>query len=82
MKYCSLIPILHFQRFFQNFIAKSCVFIICISLLLFFSYNPEDFIKKNPELARIVEQIETGFFTPDQPDLLHDVAMALRKWDR
>ncbi|VDK82945.1 unnamed protein product [Litomosoides sigmodontis] len=38
--------------------------------------------RRNPELSKIVEQIETGFFTPDQPDLLHDVAMALRKWDR
>ncbi|CAG9536207.1 unnamed protein product [Cercopithifilaria johnstoni] len=45
-------------------------------------YNPEDFIKRNPQLAKIVEQIESGFFTPDQPDLLRDVAMALRKWDR
>ncbi|KAK6107626.1 Glycogen phosphorylase brain form [Brugia pahangi] len=45
-------------------------------------YNPEDFIKKSPELAKIIEQIETGFFTPDQPDLLQDVAMALKKWDR
>ncbi|VBB26234.1 unnamed protein product [Acanthocheilonema viteae] len=45
-------------------------------------YNPEDFIKRSPELAKIVGQIETGFFTPDQPDLLQDVAMALKKWDR
>ncbi|KAM3717609.1 Glycogen phosphorylase, muscle form [Dirofilaria immitis] len=45
-------------------------------------YNPEDFISKNPELAKIVDQIDTGFFSPDQPDLLRDVAMALKKWDR
>ncbi|MCP9262619.1 Alpha-1,4 glucan phosphorylase [Dirofilaria immitis] len=34
------------------------------------------------ELAKIVDQIDTGFFSPDQPDLLRDVAMALKKWDR
>uniref|UniRef100_A0A0R3RSQ7 Alpha-1,4 glucan phosphorylase n=1 Tax=Elaeophora elaphi TaxID=1147741 RepID=A0A0R3RSQ7_9BILA len=45
-------------------------------------YNPEDFIKKSPELAKIIEQIEAGFFSPDQPDLLQDVATALKKWDR
>ncbi|VDM93773.1 unnamed protein product [Onchocerca ochengi] len=45
-------------------------------------YNPQYFIDKSPELSKIVDQIETGFFTPDQPDLLQDVAMALKKWDR
>lgn len=56
--------------------------IIYNSFAFFFSYNPEEFINRNPELAKIVEQIQTGFFTPDQPDLLQDVAMALKKWDR
>ncbi|VDN01838.1 unnamed protein product [Thelazia callipaeda] len=45
-------------------------------------YNPEDFIRKNSELAQIIEQIESGFFTPDEPALLQDVALCLRKWDR
>uniref|UniRef100_A0A7E4V9A9 Alpha-1,4 glucan phosphorylase n=1 Tax=Panagrellus redivivus TaxID=6233 RepID=A0A7E4V9A9_PANRE len=45
-------------------------------------YDPKDFISKNKELAQIVEQIDTGFFTPDQPDLLKDVAAALHTNDR
>ncbi|OZC12230.1 glycogen phosphorylase [Onchocerca flexuosa] len=49
---------------------------------VYYHYNPQDFINKSPELSKIVDQIETGFFTPDQPDLLQDVAMALKKWDR
>jgi starch phosphorylase len=45
-------------------------------------YNPEDFISKSPELAQCVDQIENGFFTPDQPELLKDVANSLRFNDR
>ncbi|KAK0414301.1 hypothetical protein QR680_007257 [Steinernema hermaphroditum] len=45
-------------------------------------YKSEDFIKRIPALQQIVEQLEGGFFTPDQPDLLKDVANSLKHHDR
>jgi starch phosphorylase len=41
-----------------------------------------DFIEENPELKQIVEQLEGGFFTPDQPEALKDLANMLRCHDR
>ncbi|KAI6186604.1 Alpha-1,4 glucan phosphorylase [Aphelenchoides besseyi] len=45
-------------------------------------YNATEYIKKNPELAQVVEQIESGFFTPDQPDCLRDLLNVLYHNDR
>ncbi|KAE9552098.1 hypothetical protein FO519_004678 [Halicephalobus sp. NKZ332] len=45
-------------------------------------YNPKKFIEKNPELSKIISQIEGGFFNPDQPDLLRDLANDLKNNDR
>uniref|UniRef100_A0A5S6R0W8 Alpha-1,4 glucan phosphorylase n=1 Tax=Trichuris muris TaxID=70415 RepID=A0A5S6R0W8_TRIMR len=45
-------------------------------------YNANDYIQKNPELKQIIEQIETGFFTPNNPDMFRDVANVLRNHDR
>jgi starch phosphorylase len=45
-------------------------------------YNAHDYIKKNKELAQAIDQIENGFFVPDQPDLFKDVANILRNHDR
>lgn len=50
--------------------------------LFFSSYNALEYIEKNPELKQIIEQIESGFFTPDQPDALKDLANSLRCHDR
>jgi starch phosphorylase len=46
------------------------------------SYKSTDFIESNYELLQCVEQIDEGFFTPDQPDALKDVANCLRFYDR
>ncbi|XGW04328.1 hypothetical protein V3C99_015469 [Haemonchus contortus] len=45
-------------------------------------YNAEDFINKSPALKQIVEQIEEGMFTPEQPDQLRDLTNMLRRHDR
>ncbi|PIO74827.1 phosphorylase, glycogen/starch/alpha-glucan family [Teladorsagia circumcincta] len=45
-------------------------------------YNAEDFINKSPVLKQIVEQIEAGMFTPEQPDQLRDLTNMLRRHDR
>ena len=45
-------------------------------------YNANDFISKSSGLAQCIDQIESGYFTPDQPDLLKDLANSLRHHDR
>uniref|UniRef100_A0A0N5AZD0 Alpha-1,4 glucan phosphorylase n=1 Tax=Syphacia muris TaxID=451379 RepID=A0A0N5AZD0_9BILA len=45
-------------------------------------YNPEEFINKSPNLKKIIEQLEMGYFSPDQPDLFKDVTNMLRHHDR
>ncbi|KAI3416066.1 hypothetical protein GPALN_005618 [Globodera pallida] len=45
-------------------------------------YDANEFIGKNAELTQILEQIEGGFFSPDNPDLLKDLANSLRNHDR
>ncbi|ETN78341.1 hypothetical protein RB195_014796 [Necator americanus] len=45
-------------------------------------YNAEEFINKSPVLKQIVEQIEAGMFTPEQPDQLRDLTNMLRRHDR
>lgn len=45
-------------------------------------YDANEFIKASKGLTQILDQIETGFFTPDNPDMLKDVANSLRHHDR
>uniref|UniRef100_A0A915KWP8 Alpha-1,4 glucan phosphorylase n=1 Tax=Romanomermis culicivorax TaxID=13658 RepID=A0A915KWP8_ROMCU len=46
------------------------------------NYNSGDFISKNTELKLCIEQIENGFFTPNEPDLFKDIANTLKFGDR
>ncbi|PAV70759.1 hypothetical protein WR25_05392 [Diploscapter pachys] len=45
-------------------------------------YSSQEFIQKTPALKQIVEQIEGGLFTPEQPDQLRDLSNMLRYHDR
>jgi len=45
-------------------------------------YNAQDFISKNKELAKAIDQIDQGFFTPEDPNMLKDLANSLRYHDR
>lgn len=36
-------------------------------------YRPGDYIEKNPELKRCLEQIRDGYFSPENPDLFRDL---------
>ncbi|CAI4224819.1 unnamed protein product [Auanema sp. JU1783] len=45
-------------------------------------YNSGEFINKSPVLKQIVEQIEGGMFTPEQPDQLRDLSNMLKFHDR
>lgn len=45
-------------------------------------YNSNEFIENSPTLKQVVEQIECGQFTPEEPDQLSDLSNMLRHHDR
>lgn len=45
-------------------------------------YNPADYYSKNAELRQCIDQIQSGYFTPDQPDTFKDIANTLLYSDR
>ncbi|XP_054154242.1 glycogen phosphorylase-like [Oppia nitens] len=45
-------------------------------------YNAWDYYNKNPELRTVIDQINTGFFNPNNPDLFKDVVNVLMNHDR
>ncbi|KAL8601646.1 hypothetical protein ACOMHN_003912 [Nucella lapillus] len=36
-------------------------------------YNPMDYYNSNPELKQCLDQINSGFFSPEDPNLFHDI---------
>jgi len=40
-------------------------------------YRPRDYYESNSELKEVIDQIRTGFFSPEQPDLFQPLADAL-----
>ena len=49
---------------------------ICQNLLRF-RYRPREFYEKNAELKQVLDQIRDGFFSPENPDLFHDIVDSL-----
>lgn len=45
-------------------------------------YNAWDFYNSNPELRNVIDQIQNGFFSPNNPDLFKDVVNVLMNHDR
>lgn len=45
-------------------------------------YNAYDYYNSNPELRQVVDQIQNGFFSPENPDEFKDIADILLKYDR
>ncbi|KAM7542914.1 hypothetical protein Aperf_G00000018381 [Anoplocephala perfoliata] len=45
-------------------------------------YNSQDFINASPELKQVLEQINNGFFSPEQPDLFRDIYKTMMYGDR
>ena len=45
-------------------------------------YNAYDYYAKNLELRQCVDQIQNGFFSPENPDAFRHVADVLLKYDR
>ncbi len=42
-----------------------------------FRYNPREFYEKNAELKLVIDQIQGGFFSPEDPNLFSDIIDAL-----
>ena len=45
-------------------------------------YNAWDYYNSNAELRTVIDQINTGYFSPNQPDLFKDVVNVLLNHDR
>ena len=45
------------------------------------SYNPRKYYEGNSELKKAVDMIHDGYFSPDAPDLFHDLTYHLLNHD-
>lgn len=45
-------------------------------------YNAYDYYNKIPELKQVIDQIQNGFFSPNNPDEYKDIGDILLKYDR
>jgi starch phosphorylase len=45
-------------------------------------YNPREYYEKNAELKQCIDEIATGFFSPEDPHLFRDIANSLLNNDR
>jgi glucan phosphorylase len=48
-----------------------------LKFYLVFRYRARDFYEKNAELKQAIDQINSGYFSPENPDLFHDVVNSL-----
>jgi glycogen phosphorylase len=48
-----------------------------VTRLKYSGYNPREFFHKNIELRKVIEMIESGFLSPDQPDLFNPIVKSL-----
>lgn len=51
-------------------------------VLIFHRYVPRNYYEANPELKKAIDQIHDGFFSPDDPELFHDLTYQLLNHDR
>ncbi|CAF4248060.1 unnamed protein product, partial [Rotaria magnacalcarata] len=40
-------------------------------------YNAREFYEKNAELKQVLDQIKNGYFSPENPELFHDIVNSL-----
>lgn len=53
-----------------------------VELLKRKGYNAFSYYESIPELKQCVDQIQSGFFSPNNPDEFKDIVDVLLKWDR
>ncbi|MBU1055887.1 MAG: glycogen/starch/alpha-glucan phosphorylase [Proteobacteria bacterium] len=46
------------------------------------SYNPREYYEKDPLLVKTIELIRNGFFSPEEPDIFHDLVNLLLNDDK
>jgi starch phosphorylase len=44
-------------------------------------YRPRDYYESNPELREVIDQIQSGFYSPEQPNLFEPLVNALMHYD-
>ena len=60
-----------------------CLVCFClVKMRLVFSYNPADYYSKNAELRQCIDMIQSGYFTPEEPNTFHDISNTLLYSDR
>ena len=47
-----------------------------------FRYNSKEYYEKNPELKQAIDQIASGYFSPEDPNMFKDIANMLINHDR
>ncbi len=70
----------------QEQVGKENIFIFGLKTeetqhLLNGQYRPKDYMRNNPELARVIDQIEEGYFSPDDVNRFHPIVDALTRSD-
>lgn len=45
-------------------------------------YNAYDYYNSHPDIKQCIDQIQSGFFSPNNPDEFRDVVEVLLKYDR
>lgn len=55
---------------------------IMVGICFGFSYNPKDYYDSNQEIRQIMDQINNGYFNPDEPHLFKDIYNSLVHHDR
>ncbi|XP_050424403.1 glycogen phosphorylase isoform X2 [Adelges cooleyi] len=53
-----------------------------VELLKRKGYNAYTYYESNPELKQCVDQIQNGYYSPNNPDEFKDIVDVLLKWDR
>ena len=52
------------------------------SLFSIHSYNPRQYYEANPELRQAIDQLASGYFSPEAPDQFREIADHLLNHDR
>ena len=54
----------------------------CTAWYRYRSYVPRDYYEANPELKKAIDMIHSGYFSPELPDLFHDLTYNLLNHDQ
>jgi len=54
----------------------------CLLDRFLFSYHPREYYERNAELKQCIDEIASGFFSPEDPGLFRDLANSLLNHDK